>query len=186
LKRLTSKAKAKNSMPKVPNLKTSKKVSNPSHSKFDLDLVKHFTQFMKDHELVELDLSSGDQAIRLRRAEQFSSHSLNNSSVKNSTPIVIAEPSAAPKADRAATHSKDTHIVTSPFVGTFYRSQGPNQDPFVEEGQMVNAGDTVCIIEAMKLMNEIESDIKGRIVRVMVSNGTPVEFGEGLFEIERI
>jgi acetyl-CoA carboxylase biotin carboxyl carrier protein len=69
-------------------------------------------------------------------------------------------------------------------VGTFYRAAGPNQDSFVEEGKKINAGDTLCIVEAMKLMNEIESDVKGRVAKVLVENGTPVEFGEPLFEIE--
>jgi acetyl-CoA carboxylase biotin carboxyl carrier protein len=71
-------------------------------------------------------------------------------------------------------------------VGTFYRSPGPNQEPFVQEGKTVSAGDTLCIVEAMKLMNEIESDVKGRILKVLVKDGTPVEFGEALFEIEKI
>lgn len=74
--------------------------------------------------------------------------------------------------------------IPSPFVGTFYRSSNPNSAPYVKEGQSVKKGDTLCIIEAMKLMNEIESDFTGKIVRVLVENGQPVEFGEPLFVIE--
>jgi acetyl-CoA carboxylase biotin carboxyl carrier protein len=79
---------------------------------------------------------------------------------------------------------KKRTVVESPFVGTFYRSAGPNQDPFVEVGQMIIPGQTLCIVEAMKLMNEIESDAKGRVARILVEDGTPVEFGEALFELE--
>ncbi len=74
--------------------------------------------------------------------------------------------------------------IPSPFVGTFYRSSNPNSAPYVKDGQSVKKGDTLCIIEAMKLMNEIESDFNGKIVRVLIENGQPVEFGEPLFVIE--
>jgi acetyl-CoA carboxylase biotin carboxyl carrier protein len=74
--------------------------------------------------------------------------------------------------------------IPSPFVGTFYRSSNPNSAPYVKDGQSVKKGDTLCIIEAMKLMNEIESDFNGKIVRILVENGQPVEFGEPLFVIE--
>src|SRR5205814_274701 len=94
----------------------------------------------------------------------------------------VVAPIAAPAPEVPV--GRKYHIVTSPFVGTFYRAAGPNQDNFVEEGQIIQVGGTLCIIEAMKLMNEIESDMKGRVVKVLVSNGTPVEFGEALFEID--
>jgi acetyl-CoA carboxylase biotin carboxyl carrier protein len=74
--------------------------------------------------------------------------------------------------------------VTSPFVGTFYRAPSPEAGPYVKEGQSVKKGDTLCIVEAMKLMNEIESDFSGKIVSILVENGQPVEFGEPLFVIE--
>jgi acetyl-CoA carboxylase biotin carboxyl carrier protein len=76
------------------------------------------------------------------------------------------------------------HTITAPMVGTFYRSPSPESPAFVEEGQVISIGQTLCIIEAMKLMNELESDVGGRIVRILVQNGQPVEFGQPLFEVE--
>lgn len=132
---------------------------------------------------MELDLRSGEKEIRLKRADLAKSY-LESASGFQPAPSFTAAPSAPVSSDAAP--QKKHHVVTSPFVGTFYRAPGTNQDPFVEEGKTVSAGETLCIVEAMKLMNEIEADIKGRIVRVLVSNGTPVEFGEGLFEIEAL
>lgn len=134
---------------------------------------------MKTNDLVEIDFQGKEFSIRLRRFEGTAP------SVAHVQAASLAAPVAhAPKASPAP--RTDLHVVKSPFVGTFYRSAGPNQEPFVEEGKVISSGDPLCIIEAMKLMNEIESDIKGRVVRVLVKNGTPVEFGEPLFEIEAV
>lgn len=81
--------------------------------------------------------------------------------------------------------SGNLHVITAPMVGTFYRSPSPESPPFVEEGQLIHVGQTLCIIEAMKLMNELEAEIGGRIVRVLLQNGQPVEFGQPMFELER-
>lgn len=96
------------------------------------------------------------------------------------------KPVATPASVAASVAAKkDVHVVTCPFVGTFYRSPGPNESSFVEVGTVVRAGDVLCIVEAMKLMNEIESDASGKISRILVENGTAVEFGEPLFELEK-
>ncbi|MEO5668228.1 MAG: acetyl-CoA carboxylase biotin carboxyl carrier protein [Bdellovibrionota bacterium] len=147
-------------------------------SSVNFEVIQDYTDFMKANDLVEIDFKGKDYSVRLRRFEG----SVPSSNVSYAAPV--SAPVASPKP--VATPRTDLHVVKSPFVGTFYRSAGPNQEPFVEEGKIVNDGDALCIIEAMKLMNEIESDIKGRIVRVLVKNGTPVEFGEGLFEIEPV
>ncbi len=148
-------------------------------SSVNFALIQDYTDFMKSNDLVEIDFRGKDFSIRLRRFE-------GNVAV-SSVPVVAAHAPQAPVASKAAPAPRsDLHVIKSPFVGTFYRAAGPNQEPFVEEGKIVSAGDTLCIIEAMKLMNEIESDIKGRVVRVLVKNGTPVEFGEALFEIEAV
>ena len=109
------------------------------------------------------------------------------------TPIVMAAPApqvhhipSAPAAPQAAAVPMDEpgiHYVTSPIVGTFYRSSNPTATPFASPGDFVKPGQTLCIIEAMKLMNEIESDVAGEIVKVLVENGTPVEYGERLFAV---
>jgi acetyl-CoA carboxylase biotin carboxyl carrier protein len=151
----------------------------------DLASVEAVAQFMKTHEIVEVDLRFGGTEIRLKKAGAVSSLSSGAGFVM---PAVASAPSSssapAPAPGPAPVAKSNHHVVTSPFVGTFYRSPGPNQDAFVEVGQSVNTGDTLCIIEAMKLMNEIECETKGRVVSCLVENGTPVEFGEPLFEIE--
>lgn len=175
MKRSTSKSSSKKA--------SSQKNTSSSAAHFDFEMVKQFTDFMKENDLTELDLRSGEKEIRLRRGD-FSKVSMSPMAMPSFAQPSVVTPAPVASAAPSESSGKKNHMVTSPFVGTFYRSPGPNQDAFVEEGQTVSAGDTLCIIEAMKLMNEIESDIKGRIVRVLVSNGTPVEFGEALFEIE--
>ncbi|MEW5739753.1 MAG: acetyl-CoA carboxylase biotin carboxyl carrier protein [Myxococcota bacterium] len=91
-------------------------------------------------------------------------------------------PTRAPVAE--ASGDKKGHLITSPFVGTFYRAPSPEQPPFVEVGSMVRKGQVLCIVEAMKLMNEIESEVAGKVAEVLVQNGQPVEFGQPLFRIE--
>jgi acetyl-CoA carboxylase biotin carboxyl carrier protein len=83
-----------------------------------------------------------------------------------------------------AANEKKGHVITSPFVGTFYRSPGPDQPVFTEVGSPVKKGQTLCIVEAMKLMNEIESEVAGKVVEVLAQSGAPVEFGQPLFRIE--
>jgi acetyl-CoA carboxylase biotin carboxyl carrier protein len=92
-------------------------------------------------------------------------------------PAPVAAAPASPTAENAT-------VIVSPMVGTFYRAPAPDADPYVEVGDMVEVGQTVCIVEAMKLMNEIESDFRGRVVRILVENAQPVEFGQKLFLIE--
>jgi acetyl-CoA carboxylase biotin carboxyl carrier protein len=100
-------------------------------------------------------------------------------------PRVSAAPAAAAPAAPAAAEKPGT-VVTSPFVGTFYRTPAPDQPPFVEVGTVVRKGKVLCIIEAMKLMNEIESELDGKVSEILVPNGTPVEFGQPLFRIEPV
>ncbi len=99
----------------------------------------------------------------------------------------VAAPAAAPVAAAAAAPAaaaeRPGHVVTSPFVGTFYRTPAPDQPPFVDVGSVVKKGQVLCIIEAMKLMNEIEADVAGKVAEILVENGQPVEFGQALFRI---
>ena len=97
------------------------------------------------------------------------------------TPVAPPAPAAAPA---PATGSDKTFTVNSPFVGTFYRAASPDNPPFVEVGQVVRKGQVLCIVEAMKLMNEIEAEVEGTIVQILVDNGHPVEYGEPLFKIK--
>ncbi len=101
-------------------------------------------------------------------------------------PAVSAPAAAAPAAAAASAAEKPGHVVTSPFVGTFYRTPAPDQPSFVEVGTVVKKGQVLCIIEAMKLMNEIEADVAGRVAEILVENAQPVEFGQALFRIEPV
>jgi acetyl-CoA carboxylase biotin carboxyl carrier protein len=191
LKRLINKKQMtkKKKIQSQPNTGTK---NSPSKEIFDLSLIQDYSDFMQKNGLAEIDIQWGEKSLRLKKI-LTGPNVQAVSGLNTHTPSVMAQgsqPSASSNGSHAH-HSvveshKKTHIVTSPFVGTFYRSPGPNQDAFVEEGKTVHTGDTLCIVEAMKLMNEIESDVKGRVVRTLIPDGTPVEFGEPLFEIEPV
>jgi len=102
-----------------------------------------------------------------------------------SAPVTVGPQAAAPATTEATGVDEDLHYVVSPIVGTFYRAPNPDADPYAKVGDMVDGGKTLCIIEAMKLMNEIESDLSGTIVKVFPENAQPVEFGERLFAIRQ-
>ena len=128
-----------------------------------------------------LDIEHGGTRVRIKGTPQVS--------VVESVPVAIAEAAAQPVSVVGATEGdaeavdEDLHFVTSPIVGTFYRAPNPDAEPYVKVSNLVQDGQTLCIIEAMKLMNEIESDIDGTIVKVFPENAQPVEYGERLFAV---
>jgi oxaloacetate decarboxylase (Na+ extruding) subunit alpha len=147
--------------------------------------VRQLIRLVQKTGIGELEIQSGDRTVRI------AAHAGNTVSV--GVPVSAAsvahapERPAAPAASPAApAPSEDFAAITSPMVGTFYRAPAPDADPYVETGDTVEMGQTVCIIEAMKLMNEIESEVKGRIVKVLVENAQPVEFGQKLFLVEPV
>ncbi|MCP3164427.1 acetyl-CoA carboxylase biotin carboxyl carrier protein [Myxococcus qinghaiensis] len=121
---------------------------------------------------------SAPQAVQVGPAVEYSAPSAPRAAPVSSAPA----PVAAAVAEKAP--EKPGHVVTSPFVGTFYRTPAPDQPAFVDAGSVVKKGQVLCIIEAMKLMNEIESEVSGRVAEILVENGRPVEFGQALFRIE--
>jgi acetyl-CoA carboxylase biotin carboxyl carrier protein len=146
--------------------------------------IERLLTFMQSHGLEELEYQRGDLHVRLKKA----------SAVRVAAPAPGAEQfAAAPAAHQAAapppvapsipSQTEHVHTIKSPIVGTFYASPSPEADPFVKVGAHVEPGQVLCIIEAMKLMNEIESDVAGEIVRMHVENGKPVEYGAPLFDI---
>jgi acetyl-CoA carboxylase biotin carboxyl carrier protein len=154
----------------------------------DLDQVKRLLEFMEEHRLEEFEYSSKDAQIRLKRA-LANTHS-SGRAAGAAPEIIVAAQDAGPAAGEAAApaaegegRGEDLHLEKSPIVGTFYEAPSPGAAPFVKPGDTVKAGQVLCIIEAMKLMNEIESDVSGEIVRIFVENGQPVEYGETLFAI---
>ena len=151
----------------------------------EIQRLEQIAQLMSRHDLAELEWERGGEKIRLRTAAAMSYSSALTYAAP--TPQVSERPGSlaaavsAPAPVEAAPKGKQ---VVSPFVGTFYRSSKPDADPYVRDGQMVKRGDVLCIIEAMKLMNEIEAEFAGKVVTCLVENGQPVEFGEALFLIE--
>jgi acetyl-CoA carboxylase biotin carboxyl carrier protein len=151
----------------------------------DLRKLKTLIDLVAESDIAELEVTEGESKVRIVK----SSGTPQNQVVMmqpQAMPQTVAAPAAAPiaaPAVAAAPAEPEGHIVKSPMVGTFYRSSGPGNPPFVEVGATVKEGDTLCIIEAMKLLNEIDADASGVIKQILVENGQPVEFGQPLFVI---
>ena len=152
----------------------------------ELEQIEQILRTMSEHNLEEFEYSRGDLRIRIKKPA---------ANVVYAAPRMVAEPEiivagaspaygtppAAPGAEPRA--SEDLHLVKSPIVGTFYGSPSPGAEPFVKIGGHIETGQTLCIVEAMKLMNEIESDVTGEVLRIFADNGQPVEYGQPLFGI---
>ncbi len=132
----------------------------------------------------ELEVSSGDRTVRIAAHSQLPVNVGLSSAAAFAPALERPAPTAAVTAPSAPLLTDNLAAITSPMVGTFYRAPAPDADPYVELGDIVEVGQTVCIIEAMKLMNEIESEHRGRVVKILVENAQPVEFGQKLFLIE--
>jgi acetyl-CoA carboxylase biotin carboxyl carrier protein len=160
----------------------------------DLKQLRELMRAMKQLDVHELEIQHEDQRIYLRRGPEQVAHTMASSGAAMGSipppPSVMPHALSAPPPDAAragkSEEDADSNIVfiTSPFVGTFYRSPGPDAGPFVDAGTKINPGQVLCIVEAMKLMNEIEAEISGTIVEVMAENGKPVEFGDRLFKVK--
>lgn len=155
----------------------------------DLRKLKKLIDLVEESGIAEIEVTEGEEKVRITRstAPAQTVYAPVHAPVHHApaAPPAAAPAAAAPAAAPAAPAARDLgNAQKSPMVGTFYRSPGPNAAPFVEVGQSVNAGDTLCIIEAMKLMNEIEAEKSGVVKEILVANGTPVEYGEPLFIIE--
>jgi acetyl-CoA carboxylase biotin carboxyl carrier protein len=149
----------------------------------DLNEIKRLIQLVQKSGIGELEVTEGDRTIRITAA--LPAQAGGSVVYAASAPAQAApQPAAAPPAAPAV--SADAHLVpvVSPMVGTFYRAPAPDADPYVELNSQVDLGQTVCIVEAMKLMNEIESEVRGRIARILVDNGQPVEYGQTLFLVD--
>ncbi len=164
----------------------------------DIEQIKQLMRALRRHDLTELDIRQGDQRITLRReltGGRGTGTGVHPGGAGEEPAFPLATAgraaatglSASPVAIPAAGVGDDPSLVTVPaeLVGTFYRSASPGSRPFAEVGSTVHKGSVLCIIEAMKLMNEIESEVDGTVVEVLVENGRPVEFGEPLFRIRR-
>ena len=148
----------------------------------DIRKVKKLIELLETSDIAEIEIKEGEEAVRISR----------NSSVTTTVAVPTASPVAAPALspaapaaaeEKPAPQSTSGHVVSSPMVGTFYRSPSPSSPPFVEVGTHVKAGDVVCIVEAMKMMNQIEAEKAGIIEAILVKDGEPVEFDQPLVTI---
>jgi acetyl-coA carboxylase, biotin carboxyl carrier protein len=155
-------------------------------TKMDLRKLKKLIDLVEESGIAEIEVTEGEEKVRITRATAAPAPVYAApAQVAVPAPAPAAAPAAAAAPAPAAPAARDlSNAQKSPMVGTFYRAPGPNAAAFVEVGQQVKAGDTLCIIEAMKLMNEIEAEKSGTVKEILVENGTPVEFGEPLFIIE--
>jgi acetyl-CoA carboxylase biotin carboxyl carrier protein len=147
----------------------------------DLRKLKKLIDLVEESGITELEVTEGEEKVRI--VKQSASQPVHT--ITHAAPVPVAAPVVAAPAP-VATEKPDLpegQVVKSPMVGTFYRSASPGSDPFVEIGSTVKVGETLCIVEAMKLLNEIESDCAGTVKAILVENGQPVEYGEPLFII---
>jgi len=143
----------------------------------DIRKIKKLIEIIEESDIAELEIKEGEESIRINR--------YSAAPVTYAPAPVAAAPAAAATAPAAAAEEKITgHVVKSPMVGTFYRSASPGTKVFADVGQSVQVGDTLCIIEAMKILNQIEADVSGTITKILVENAQPVEYGQPLFIIE--
>ncbi|WP_429010674.1 acetyl-CoA carboxylase biotin carboxyl carrier protein [Aeromonas allosaccharophila] len=148
----------------------------------DIRKIKKLIELVEESGIAELEISEGEESVRISR--NFSGQvttAMPQMMMQQAAPVAAP---AAPVAALAADAAPSGHLMRSPMVGSFYRSSSPDAKPFAEVGQHVNVGDTLCIVEAMKMMNQIESDKAGVIKAILVENGQAVEFDEPLFIIE--
>lgn len=155
--------------------------------KFEIDYIEKLVSLVSNSDLTELALEDGDRAILLRKEKE-----VVTAQTVVATPQVVAQPIATPQVAKTETPAETKTVtaeptgtpITSPMVGTFYSAPSPGAKPFVQVGETVSTGQVVCIIEAMKLMNEIESEVSGKITKILVEDGQPVEYGQVLMYVE--
>ena len=142
----------------------------------DIRKIKKLIEMLQESDLKEIEVSQGDESVRILR-ERFVQTNGNNI---QQTEVFSAESEIQQKIE---TSKAEGNVITSPIVGTFYRKPSPDKDPFIRVGDTVEKGDVLCIIEAMKMMNEIKSDFSGKIISIDLEDGEPVEFGQSIITI---
>ena len=150
----------------------------------DIRKVKKLIELLEESGIAEIEIKEGEESVRISRGTTSATTSqiiVPETSTSSAVPTPVSEPSAVVEEQ---TTIPSGHTINSPMVGTFYEAPAPGQKPFVELGQSVNVGDTLCIIEAMKMLNQIEADKAGTIKAVLAENGQPVEYGQALFVID--
>lgn len=147
---------------------------------FDVRKVRQLIELMEEHDLAEIDLKQGDHGVRIKRGGEVVATPEARSGLSRAAGP--AGPTSAPAAAEAA--DARLLVIKSPMVGTFYRASGPDTAPFVKVGDRIGPEKTVCIVEAMKVFNEIPAGLSGQVVAILVENGAPVEFGQPLIKVD--
>jgi len=163
----------------------------PNQDVFDVRKIRRLIELMNDHDLQEMDLRQGDMRIQLRRQGEAivgapaiaAAPAAPAPAPAPAAPVAPAAP-AAPAAETPAAEDPNTAIIKSPMVGTFYSAPDPDSDPYVKVGDPIGKETTICIVEAMKVFNEIQAEVAGTVTAVLVENGVPVEFGQPLFKVK--
>jgi acetyl-CoA carboxylase biotin carboxyl carrier protein len=159
--------------------------STPSQDIFDVRKIRRLVELMKEHDLCEIDLQQGDVRIQLRRASGVVPTVVG---VAQPAPVALPLPPGPPAAESVPpspeANAKGIVLIKSPMVGTFYAASDPNSPPFVKVGDHIGPETTICIVEAMKVFNQIPAETSGRIIAVLAENGAPVEFGQPLFKVD--
>ncbi len=145
----------------------------------DIRKIKKLIEIIEESDIAELEIKEGEESIRISRYSAAPAPVAYAPAPVAAAPAAVAAPAAAPAEEKIT-----GHVVKSPMVGTFYRAASPGTKVFAEVGQSVQVGDTLCIIEAMKILNQIESDKSGTVTKILVENAEPVEYGQPLFIIE--
>ncbi|MDC3245170.1 acetyl-CoA carboxylase biotin carboxyl carrier protein [Gammaproteobacteria bacterium] len=143
----------------------------------DIRKIKKLIEMLQESDLKEIEVSQGDESVRILRDRFVQT---NGNKIIQQPEVLSAEPEILQKIE---TSKAEGNVITSPIVGTFYRKPSPDKDPFIRVGDTVEKGDVLCIIEAMKMMNEIKSDFSGKIVSIDLEDGEPVEFGQSIITI---
>lgn len=156
----------------------------------DIRKIKKLIELVEESGVAELEISEGEESVRISCSPVNQGYPIMQHAYAMPAPqphpalAAAVAPTIAPMTETSVNPQISGHIVCSPMVGTFYRTPSPNAKAFVEVGQKVNAGDTLCIVEAMKMMNQIEADKAGVVKAILVESGQPVEYGESLVVIE--
>jgi acetyl-CoA carboxylase biotin carboxyl carrier protein len=154
----------------------------------DIRKVKKLIELLEESGISEIEISEGEESVRISRYPQPGTVTYAPAAVQQAPAAAASAGAGSAPAGGATAEVRPPpargHQVTAPMVGTFYTGPAPGAKPFVEIGSVVKLGDTLCVIEAMKMMNQIESEVAGKVVSVLVENGNPVEFGQALFVIE--
>jgi len=154
----------------------------------DLTLIKKLVKIVDTSEITDLEIEENGLRVKIAKKIRASIQSIQHPQVfahSTEAATVVSEKTEAALVKEKEEKAKDIHEIHSPIVGTFYRAPAPDADPYVEVGDLITQGTVLCIVEAMKLMNEIESDISGKILKILVENGKPVEYNQPLFLIQK-